>query len=134
MRSLPLILHPCATLIALCLLTVSAIAGERTTTKPAPFQSDRYDIVDGCGNRVGSIKKDALDSRRLKIYTGNGELTHIVKPSTPPPSTSRYDVYNRSGDTAGTIKKDPLRDDRYGFSGKTIRRNVLRPDRWVIEK
>ena len=120
--------------IILTLLASTAMAGERTTIKPDLFQSDRYNIVDSHGNRVGIVKKDALDSRRLQIYTGNGELTHIIKPSTLPTSIRRYDVYNRNGDKAGTIKKDPLRDDRYRFNGKTIRRDVLRPDRWVIEK
>jgi hypothetical protein len=51
-----------------------------------------------------------------------------------PTSSSRYDVFNRHGDKAGTIKKDPLMDDRYRFNGKTIRRDVLRHDRWVVEK
>lgn len=134
MRSLPPILHTCAILIIVTLLAVPAMAGERTTIKPDPFQSDRYNIVDSHGNRVGIIKKDALDSRRLQIYTGNGELTHIIKPSTLPTSTSRYDVTDRNWDKAGTIKIDPLRNVRHRFNGKTIRRDVLRPDRWVIEK
>ena len=134
MRSITPILHTCAIFITSTLLTVTAMAGERTIIRPDSFQSDRCNIMDSHGNRVGTIEKDALDSRRLQILNGGGELTHIIKPSTLPDSTSRYDLYNRDGESAGTNKKDPLRDDRYRFNGRTIRRDMIRPDRWVIEK
>jgi uncharacterized protein YxjI len=127
-------LNTCAILLALCLLAVPAMAGERTIIKPDPFQSDRYQIMDSHGNSVGTIKKDALDSRRLQIYTGNGELTHIVKPSTLPTSHKRYDTFTPSGEPAGSICQDPLRGDRYQLNGKTIKRDTLRPERWGIEK
>jgi len=120
--------------ILLVLLWVfSAFAGD-AIIKLDPLRSDRYQITDTAGNRIGTLKGDPLDTRRILITNPKGEPTGYIKPSILHTTSKRYDTFTPSGDPAGSIRQDPLRGDRYRYLGNTIKKDVLRNDRWVIEK
>jgi hypothetical protein len=119
--------------ILLILLWVfSAFAGN-TIIKPDPLRSDRYQITDSKGNKIGTLKRDPMDNRRILITNPKGEPTGYIKPSILPTTSKRYDIFIPPVNHAGSIRQDPLRGDRYQLNGKTIKRDTLRPDRWVVE-
>ena len=117
----------------LTLLASTAHAGEPTIIKPDPLRSDRYQITDSKGNQIETLKRDPMDTRRILITNPRGDPTGYIKTSILPTSNKRYDTFTLSGDHAGSIRQDPLRGDRYQLNGKTIKRDTLRPDRWVVE-
>ena len=120
-------------IIILTLWVVPSMAGEPAIIKPDPLRSDRYQIIDSRGNHTGTVKRDPLDSRRILLTSPKGEPAGYIKPSILPTRYKRYDTFKPSGDPTGSIRQDPLRGDRYQFKGKTIKRDTLRPDSWVVE-
>ena len=124
------------TLAILALLTVWAVpamAGDPIVIKTDLLRPDRYQITDTTGHAIGTVKRDPLDNRKALILDRDGEPIGYVQPSTLPTSTNRYDVFTPQGERTGTIQRDILRGDRYHLNGKTIKRDTLRPDRWVVE-
>lgn len=113
--------------------SISVFAEGLLIIKPDILQSARYQITDTTGHHVGTLKRDHLDNRRTQILHRDGEPIEYIKPSILPSSTSRYDVFTTQGKRTGTIKQDTLRGDRYHLNGKTMKKDVLRPDRWVVE-
>ena len=118
--------------LCLCIPLSSAFSGD-ALIKPDPLRFDRYQITDTKGNHTGTLIRDPMDIRRILITNPKGEPTGYIKPRILPTSNKRYDTFTPSGDYAGSIRQDILRKDRYRYQGKTIKRDVLRQDRWLVD-